>query len=331
MEEGVLVARYWCHMCSQVVNPIIDAEPTCPVCLNGFIEEVGSTDATSRGFVESNLASYRALSLWAPILLGIMSNPRRHRRFRRHVLDEDHNEGDHYDDNSNGGRSHEVETEFDRELDTIIRRRRRSSATILQLLQGIRAGMADAENHSENSRVGDRERVIFINPLHQTIIVQGSPNPNQIQNPNSFGSFGDYFIGPGLDMLLQHLADNDPNRYGTPPAQKEAIEALPTVKIKENLQCSVCLDDFDLGAEAIEMPCQHKFHSVCLMPWLELHNSCPVCRHQLLINEPKCDLEGSRNSNNVDEDQNIIGSSENNGREYRSASNSGATSQTDES
>jgi E3 ubiquitin-protein ligase RNF115/126 len=111
---------------------------------------------------------------------------------------------------------------------------------------------------------------------------------NNSQNP--IGSLGDYFVGPGLELLLQHLAENDPNRYGTPPAQKEAVEGLPTVKIEEScLQCSVCLEDFDVGSEAKMMPCKHRFHSDCIFPWLELHSSCPVCRYQLPFDESKLD------------------------------------------
>ncbi|KAK8621239.1 hypothetical protein V6N13_067680 [Hibiscus sabdariffa] len=45
-------------------------------------------------------------------------------------------------------------------------------------------------------------------------------------------------MAPGCNLLLQYLSKNDPNQYTTPPAQKEAVEALPTVSIKDNLQCS---------------------------------------------------------------------------------------------
>ncbi|XP_059628706.1 E3 ubiquitin-protein ligase SIRP1-like [Cornus florida] len=313
MEETEGVSRYWCHMCSQIVNPIMEIEAVkCPICESGFVEEMDSSPSRRDHPDLGGSNSDRALSLWAPILLGMMSNPRRRRRLRRLEFDDDAED----DDDNDNNRHREGETELDRELESIIRRRRRSSATILQLLQGIRAGMlsesentdgdgernnGERNNGERNNRENrDRERVIVINPFNQTIIVQGSYDSNQSQNQNRdpIGSLGDYFIGPGLDLLLQHLAENDPNRYGTPPAQKEAVEALPTVKIEENLQCSVCLDDFEVGTEAKEMPCKHKFHSGCILPWLELHSSCPVCRHQLPSDESKLHSDVSRNSSN---------------------------------
>ncbi|PON42395.1 43kDa postsynaptic protein [Trema orientale] len=284
----------------------MEIEIKCPFCQSGFVEEMAGGNQTPDGRNAADPdsdfgGSDRALSLWAPILLGMMGHPRRRRRFRRLEFDEDDDDDDDgVDDGDNEEReaSHGGgDTELDRELESIIRRRRRSSATVLQLLQGIRAGLASESLNSEGLRDRDRdrderERVILINPFNQTVLVQGQ---NDSQNP--IGSLGDYFIGPGLDLLLQHLAENDPNRYGTPPAKKEAVEALPTVAIKENLQCSVCLDDFEAGAEAKQMPCKHKFHSECILPWLELHSSCPVCRFQLPADESKRDSDGSRNGN----------------------------------
>ncbi|KAF5735679.1 zinc finger family protein [Tripterygium wilfordii] len=312
MDEA-MVARYWCHMCSQMVNPITEIEIKCPFCQSGFVEEMGTTTTTRDSHdpdPDPDFGSDRALSLWAPILLGMMGNPRhRLRRFRRRGIDDD------FDDNqsevNDDVEAHrEGETELDRELESIIRRRRRSSGAIVQLLQGIRAGMiAEANNNAEGENTDsnrERERVILINPFNQAIIVQGSygSSGGQNQNQGPIGSLGDYFVGPGLDLLLQHLAENDPNRYGTPPAQKEAIEAMPTVTIKENLQCSVCLDDFEIGTEAKEMPCKHKFHNACILPWLELHSSCPVCRFQLPSDESKLDSDRSRSSNNQRGDAN---------------------------
>uniref|UniRef100_A0A251VRC5 RING-type E3 ubiquitin transferase n=1 Tax=Helianthus annuus TaxID=4232 RepID=A0A251VRC5_HELAN len=122
------------------------------------------------------------------------------------------------------------------------------------------------ENGAERNS-NRRERVILINPFNQTIVVQGGGNPSQT---HSIGSL------------------ERPEQIWDPPARKEAIDALPDVTIEEpSVQCSVCLDDFEVGTEAKELPCKHRFHSKCILPWLELHSSCPVCRLELPSDESK--------------------------------------------
>ncbi|XP_042014996.1 E3 ubiquitin-protein ligase SIRP1-like [Salvia splendens] len=295
--EEVEAPRYWCHMCSQNVNPTLEIDSIkCPICQSGFVEEMASqeNDSPPTDLQLGGSDSDRALSLWAPILLGMMGNQRRRRRMRRMGFEESDNENENDNDNDDefGRHHHHGEEELDRELE--IARRRRSSAAILQLLQGMQAGiLSEPETDQGTNTAGDNEPMILINPFNQTIIVQGSGNESISRAP--IGSLGDYFIGPGLDLLLQHLSENDPNRYGTPPARKEAVEALRTVKIEDTLQCSVCLDECEIGDEVKEMPCKHKFHSKCILPWLELHSSCPICRHQLPCEESELDSEGSIN------------------------------------
>lgn len=61
--------------------------------------------------------------------------------------------------------------------------------------------------------------------------------------------------------------------------------------IKNQKQCSICLDEFKVGDKYIILPCSnesednHVFHSgdeTCsgIKPWLERNNTCPMCRKE---------------------------------------------------
>lgn len=102
-------------------------------------------------------------------------------------------------------------------------------------------------------------------------------------------TMSDFLMGSGFDRLLDQLTQIEVTGFGrpeNPPASKAAIESLPTIEIVEThvsaeSHCAVCKEQFQLGSEAREMPCKHIYHSDCILPWLSLRNSCPVCRHEL--------------------------------------------------
>ncbi|KAI3783414.1 hypothetical protein L1987_42495 [Smallanthus sonchifolius] len=103
-------------------------------------------------------------------------------------------------------------------------------------------------------------------------------------------SMSEFLLGSGFDRFLDQLSQIEANGLGrmnnNPRASKAAIESLPTIEFEEkhihtDPYCAVCKEPFELGTEAKEMPCKHLYHSDCILPWLALRNSCPVCRHEL--------------------------------------------------
>ncbi|XP_038982588.1 probable E3 ubiquitin-protein ligase RHY1A isoform X1 [Phoenix dactylifera] len=49
-------------------------------------------------------------------------------------------------------------------------------------------------------------------------------------------------------------------------------------KASEQAECAVCLEEFKAGDILINLPCAHRFHWDCAMPWLESSSHCPCCR-----------------------------------------------------
>ncbi|KAG9484888.1 RING finger protein 122-like isoform X2 [Eleutherodactylus coqui] len=50
--------------------------------------------------------------------------------------------------------------------------------------------------------------------------------------------------------------------------------------------CAVCLEEFKLTEELGLCTCTHAFHTKCLMKWLEVRNSCPMCNKTISVPRP---------------------------------------------
>jgi len=113
-------------------------------------------------------------------------------------------------------------------------------------------------------------------------------------------NLNDYAWGAnGLDDVISQLLSQVEG--GVPPASSDVLESLQPEIFSRELQkrcteCSVCLCEFELNTEVIQLPvCGHMFHPACIQNWLRLHNSCPVCRTTLSAEAPR----GNNTSDNV--------------------------------
>ncbi|ELU01969.1 hypothetical protein CAPTEDRAFT_165151 [Capitella teleta] len=115
---------------------------------------------------------------------------------------------------------------------------------------------------------------------------RGTFNMSLFPSMELHGNPADYAWGSsGLDDIVSRLL-NQLEGSGPPPADKGQIESLPSIQVSQkdidvNLQCSVCFEDFKLDESVKQLPCQHIYHSPCIVPWLQRHGTCPVCRKNL--------------------------------------------------
>lgn len=159
------------------------------------------------------------------------------------------------------------------------------------------SGVRDAVDNLMRQRMGGRrfgstplaDQTWGVYSSGPYLIFHGQPPGFTVSNTGSRSGprhvdFGDYFLGPRLEGLIEQHISNE--RLGPPPASRSSIDAMPTIKItNQHLQsdshCAVCKERFELSSEARKMPCDHIYHSDCIVPWLVQHNSCPLCRVEL--------------------------------------------------
>ena len=109
-----------------------------------------------------------------------------------------------------------------------------------------------------------------------------------IEEIESFDMHPAQFIVQGLEPRIRQAPQPQPFHFfqivtttflnshrGAPPASQNDINLLENVQNAEG-ECSICQDE--LSGQVKRMRCGHMFHFDCLRPWLNIHNTCPVCR-----------------------------------------------------
>ncbi|THU45608.1 hypothetical protein C4D60_Mb02t19780 [Musa balbisiana] len=239
-------SSYWCYRCSRFVRVWPRDAIVCPDCEGGFLEEVETPP---------------------PRVLAV-AEPRRRRipSAGAHALGSDESS---------------VAAHPRQPSELRFQRNRRTSA-------GDRSSFNPVivlRGPSDGARDGDRAAATTRFELYYDDGTGSGLRPL----PESISEF---LMGSGFDRLLEQLALVELNGIGRetgcehPPASKAAIESMPTIEIVgdhigKDCHCAVCMDLFELGTEAREMPCKHIYHQECILPWLSLRNSCPVCRHEM--------------------------------------------------
>ncbi|XP_056894237.1 E3 ubiquitin-protein ligase RNF126-like isoform X1 [Takifugu flavidus] len=253
-------SRFFCHRCSVEISPRLP-EYTCPRCDSGFIEELleqRSADNGSMPTISSGPQNQQSFENADPHLFPFPSG---FGQFALGVFD------DHFDFGAGLG------TEDNRD---------RENASQQRPPRG---------HHASRRQAGRHEGVPTLEGIIQQL-VNGIIAPTAMPNIGA-GSWGvlhsnpmDYAWGAnGLDAIITQLLNQFENT-GPPPADGDKIKSLPTVQVTEEhvasgLECPVCKEDYSVGENVRQLPCNHMFHNNCIVPWLQQHDTCPVCRKSL--------------------------------------------------
>ncbi|XP_027006569.1 E3 ubiquitin-protein ligase RNF126 [Tachysurus fulvidraco] len=269
-EAPLRTSRYFCHRCSEEISPRLP-DYTCPRCDSGFIEELPEDQSTENPSTSTSSTSAQLRYPFENVDPHLFTFPHPYGQLALGIL------GEGFDLRTG------MSSEDMRDADNPRER---------EMASRQRYGARQPRGRHIPRRQGTRhEGVPTLEGIIQQL-VNGIITPTAMPNMG-MGPWGmlhsnpmDYAWGAnGLDAIITQLLNQFENT-GPPPADREMIKNLPTVQIAEEhvgagLECPVCKEDYTVGESVRQLPCNHLFHNDCIVPWLEQHDTCPVCRMSL--------------------------------------------------
>ncbi|KAF2101449.1 hypothetical protein NA57DRAFT_53417 [Rhizodiscina lignyota] len=124
-------------------------------------------------------------------------------------------------------------------------------------------------------------------------------------NPANAAHGDAVYTQEAFDRILSQLMEQNNMGNAPGPASAESISELPKIKITKDMvdpktgqaDCSICMEDVEVGGEVTRLWCGHWFHGECVGSWLREHDSCPQCR--MGITQARDQAQG-RSGANVD-------------------------------
>ncbi|XP_057210079.1 E3 ubiquitin-protein ligase RNF115 isoform X2 [Triplophysa rosa] len=261
--------RYFCHCCKCEIDPKLP-EYVCPRCESGFIEELSENNSLQRadGTGAGDEMTSQFSELWQLLFMersALLSDPT-----VTDVLRSRSGVEAAVGDPASGTVGPVVSTESSTDCTEPSRLPQQSS-------------------HQRNPRLDQgqaMEGIVqqFLAGLFSNSDITGSQTSSWSSMLHSNPQ--DYAWGQGgLDVVITQLLGQT-ECSGPPPAEKEMISSLPTISISSEqaacqLECPVCREEYSTGESVRQLPCLHCYHSNCIVPWLQLHDTCPVCRKSL--------------------------------------------------
>ncbi len=105
------------------------------------------------------------------------------------------------------------------------------------------------------------------------------------------------FSQEAFDRVITQLMEQNQAGSAPGPAPEAAIRSLPKKRVQKDMldekgkaECSICMDNVEVGDQVTVLPCTHWFHETCITAWLKEHDTCPHCRKGI---SPQPEANGS--------------------------------------
>ncbi|CAL4885789.1 unnamed protein product [Urochloa decumbens] len=146
----------------------------------------------------------------------------------------------------------------------------------------------EAKERLDQKLRGQREPVVKSKRHQSVVTVRRLPTAKPHATSTSSGTDGitndphHAATAAAAPCALQREVFSKPENGGGAPRRRRfswrRLGRCRTPLEAEAEQCAVCLEELRAGEVVAHLPCAHRFHWPCAVPWLQAASRCPVCR-----------------------------------------------------
>lgn len=151
---------------------------------------------------------------------------------------------------------------------------------------------------SMDVQVGPQARSSLLDVLQSVLSERGAPVGIIIRQPASSRQLDSLStlldrVRPlddeGFEDILHRLLQSENAHRGAPPAPEDLIADIPRTRVGADTDlaalgssCGISHEPFERGDLVLQLACGHAFGEEAITCWLRLHNTCPICRLELV-------------------------------------------------
>ncbi|CAL5056271.1 unnamed protein product [Urochloa decumbens] len=149
----------------------------------------------------------------------------------------------------------------------------------------------EAKERLDQKLRGQREPAVVKSKRHQSVVTVRPPTAKPRATSTSSGTDGItndlHHAATAAPCALQREVFTKPKDGGGAPPRRRRFSwrrlgrcrtPLEAEAEAEAWECAVCLEELRAGDVVAHLPCAHRFHWPCAVPWLQAASRCPVCR-----------------------------------------------------
>ena len=168
-------------------------------------------------------------------------------------------------------------------------------------------------NSTNNNTEGERPDRLTVQQALNNFINTPTDSRNNLSNSinnsiNGINNVDFNLLNQMMNSMNTILVDKSDTNTGVSNEFIDRLERVNVKQLKNDDTCPICTNEYkdDSYPLVVELPCnsKHRFDLECIVPWLKINKTCPLCRIDVTI---KKELPVLVDSEEEDEDWEMYG------------------------